>query len=230
MNLAIIPARSGSKRIKRKNIRHINGKPAIQHTIEGLRRSELFSRIIVSTDDAEISSISEEMGAEVPFLRSSQLSDDHTPTKPVIEDVLARLDEPTQIEAVCCVYPLAILISVDQLRESLALLQKHPNEFVFAAQSYSHPLSRAFLLSEDNQISRFIVEEKVTARTQDSRQYFHDAGQFYWATREKWCAHGQILGRGSVAYPVQRSDAVDVDNESDWELLNALIQYRKGKI
>lgn len=217
MNVAIIPARGGSKRIPRKNVREFCGKPMIAWSIEAAKNSGLFSRVIVSTDDEEISQIATEWGAEVPFQRPPALANDHAGTLPVIRhavDWLAQNDEePTHA---CCIYATTPFLQARFLLEGLNLLSANPaTDFVFSATPFDFPIFRALRLDEKNGVTMFWPEHEMT-RSQDLPTAYHDAGQFYWGTGETWLTKEQIYSSKSRAVILPPHLVQDIDTPDDW--------------
>lgn len=217
MKLAVIPARGGSKRIPRKNIRSFAGQPMIAYAIRAAADSGVFDEIVVSTDDPEISEVAIRFGAKVPFLRPAELADDHTPTVPVIAhaiDACARVLGGAASE-VCCIYPGVPFIHAGDLKSGLALLEEGRSAFVFPVTGFPSPIQRALRRSPDGAVQPFFPEHAAT-RTQDLEPGFFDAGQFYWGKAAAWLAGLNIhLNGRTLLLPEWR--VVDIDNESDWE-------------
>lgn len=226
MTLAIIPARGGSKRVPQKNYRELSGVPTICRTIRILQRSQIFKRIIVSTDHADIEKLALSVGAEVPFRRPDELSDDHSTTKQVVQHAIRELGITDPGTPVCCVYPTAVLVRPESLRTSLELLHRDPPKFVVPVQSYRHPISRAMLIR--GATLEPVDPETARTRTQDCDDFVHDAGQFYWGTVSTWLSEINILGAHSVPFKISPSEGIDVDTTDDWTLLEALIHYQEA--
>ena len=221
--IAIITARGGSKRIPGKNIRDFHGKPLISWTIHNLLSSQLFSRVIVSTDSKEIAAISREAGAEVPFLRPPELSDDFTPTANVADHAINWLigDGVADSTRFCVVYPAAVSLTPKDLSESKRILESSGADLVFAGCEFpSHP-DRAWTLAEDNFVAP-VAGEFQSARSQDLEPRFYDAGQFYWSHKSAWADVIQGLPIRRALYIMPRSRAIDIDKEEDWELAKLL--------
>ena len=215
MNLAIIPARGGSKRIPRKNIKNFNGKPMISWSIELAIESRVFDKIVVSTDDNEIQEIAIKKGAEVPFLRPKDLSDDHTPTAPVVKHVITELNQlGHNYKNVCCIYPCAPFIKPDDLKKSLQFLDKG-FDFVYPVIEYTHPIQRAMQKDLDG-IMKFIQPSFELSRTQDLDKTFHDAGQFYWGKTLSWLSDKRMHSSG-YGFEVPHWRFIDIDNPDDWQ-------------
>lgn len=224
MRLAVIPARGGSKRIHRKNIREFCGRPMIAWPISAALESGCFDRVIVSTDDEEIAEITRREGAETPFLRPVELSDDHTPTRPVIAHAIEALAQtgPTPTD-VCCLYATAPFVRPKDLRLGLESLQQSGATYVFPVTSYAFPIQRALRVGADGCVEMFSPEEFLT-RSQDLEEAWHDAGQFYWASAEQWRTDAPIFGPGAVAMPVERHRVQDIDTEEDWRVADLLFR------
>jgi pseudaminic acid cytidylyltransferase len=215
MKIAVIPARGGSKRIPRKNIKEFCGKPMITWAIATAKESGLFDHVIVSTDDVEIADIARKCGAETPFDRPVELADDHTPTVPVIAHALkASLDRGWEVEYACCIYPCAPFLQVDDLIVAFNLLYKNNVDFVYPVVEYAHPIQRAMRQLSNGQM-QFINSENELTRTQDLEKSFHDSGQFYWGKTSAWLEHKKIHTDGiGMAIPNWR--VVDIDSINDW--------------
>ena len=223
MSIAIIPARGGSKRIPRKNIKPFYGKPMIAWAIEAAKKSGLFDRIVVTTDDYEIASIAKEWGAEVPFLRPVDLADDHTPTVPVIAQAITALAEKGIFsDLVCCIYPCAPFLQASDLLAGLELLHESGADFAYSIAEYAHPVQRALLRANDGKM-QFLSPDYEITRTQDLPKVFHDAGQFYWGRVEAWLAEKRMHSEGAgLVIPHWR--VVDIDVDEDWKRGELLFQ------
>jgi len=214
MNLAIIPARIGSKRIPKKNIKNFCGSPIISFAIDVAQKSGLFERIIVSTDSEEVSNISKNLGAEVPFLRSSELSDDHTPLVPVINNVINSLGgEACKHENICCIYPCAPLLLPRDLQNSLELMIESKSNSCIPVCEFDSAPQRAFMINDEGKLVWVNPQFKLT-RTQDLDKMYHDTGAFAWATKGKWL-QGDISD--GIAYTIPNSRAIDIDTQQDWD-------------
>lgn len=227
MNVAIIPARGGSKRIPRKNIKLFHGKPMIAWSIEAARAADCFARIIVSTDDAEIAEVAREYGAEVPFIRPAELSNDHTGTIPVIAHAIDWLQQQgEQVDEVCCIYATAPFVQAEDLRRGLTLLREKEADYVFAVTSYAFPIQRAVRINGRGEVEMFQPEHFAT-RSQDLEEAYHDAGQFYWGLARTWSAQQPVFSGRSVPLVLPRSRVQDIDTPEDWvraELLYRLLE------
>ncbi len=226
--VAIIPARGGSKRIPRKNIRSFRGKPIIHWVIDSARSSGCFDSIVVSTDDKEIASLAAEAGAWVPFIRPAELSNDHTPTAPVIAHALQSLEKDGYFfTAACCIYPTAVFASSDVLRQGVRLLEAGGCSYVMSVTPYAHPIERALRINSNSAVTMESPAHLAT-RSQDLPAAFHDAGQFYWGQSEAWIANEPILSGKTKAIILQGDEAKDIDNEVDWHIAELLFDLKLG--
>ena len=196
MKIAVIPARGGSKRVPRKNIKEFCGKPMIALAITAAKESALFDHIIVSTDDAEIADIARNWGAETPFVRPEELSDDLTPTVPVIAHAVSScIDLGWQVSYACCIYPCAPLIQENDLRAAYELCIAQNADFVYPVTEFAHPIQRAMRRLPNGEMQFFYPQYELT-RTQDLETAYHDAGQFYWGKASSWLAHKKMHSEG----------------------------------
>lgn len=217
-NICIIPARGGSKRIPRKNIKFFCGKPIIAYSIEAALKSNLFDEVMVSTDDDEIVAIAKEYGAKVPFMRSSENSNDYAGTVDVILEVLndyAKIG--VSFTYACCIYPTAPLIQIKHLTQAYYLLMKQTFETVFPVTAFSFPILRALKVDENNKVS-MIWPENMTKRSQDLPTAYHDAGQFYWMNVSDIQQNKKLYANYSGVVILDAMEVQDIDNESDWKL------------
>ncbi|WP_386080154.1 pseudaminic acid cytidylyltransferase [Vreelandella sp. F11] len=214
--VAIIPARGGSKRIPRKNVKEFCGKPMIAWSIEAAKASGCFDKIIVSTDDREIAEAAEHWGAEVPFLRPNELADDYTGTLPVIRHAVQWLSEhEVTVAYACCVYATAPFVTSEDLLRGWELIQKSDASFVFSVTSYAFPVQRAIRITEEGRVAMFYPEHFQT-RSQDLEDAWHDAGQFYWGKAEAWLEEKSIFSADSVPLQLPRHRVQDIDTSEDW--------------
>jgi len=217
MNVAIIPARGGSKRIPRKNIKDFCGKPIIAWSIKAAKISKLFDRIIVSTDDIEIAEIAKVHGAEVPFLRPEFISDDHTHTEEVIVHAIEWMqNKGVNPDKVCCIYATAPFILADDLRKGMELLESGNWQFVFSATTFAYPIFRSFQVREGGGLEMFFPEH-FESRSQDLPEAVHDAGQFYWGVPNAWMKRKRIFGQHSTVVKIPHWRVQDIDTVEDWE-------------
>lgn len=223
--VAVIPARGGSKRIPRKNIKEFCGKPMIAYSIEAAIDSGRFDQVIVSTDDAEIAQVANQYGASTPFERPAELSDDHTPTIPVIRHAILVLEAQQQLklESVCCIYATAPFLQASNLVQGYDCLQANADlEFVFSVTSYAFPIQRAIYIEPENGIVNMFQPEHANTRSQDLREAYHDAGQFYWGRRDAFVNCDNVLTSKSAPIILPRSQVQDVDTFEDWDCAEKL--------
>ena len=217
MNVAVIPARGGSKRIPRKNIRKFSGKPIIAYSIEKALLSDLFGKVIVSTDDDEINSIAKQFGAEVPFKRPAQLSDDYAGTTEVVAHAIKWMkNRRWTLNSICCIYPTAPLLDVELLKTSYEIFIKGKWDYVFSATEYVYPVERSFKVL-DNSGLKMLIPGNFNRRSQDLTSTFHDAGQFYWGTPEAWVEERPIFSERSTIIKLPTYRVADIDTEEDWK-------------
>jgi N-acylneuraminate cytidylyltransferase len=228
VNLAVLPARGGSRRIPRKNIRPFCGRPMIAWPIAAAQKSGLFDRIIVSTDNPEIAEIARVHGAETPFLRPAPLADDHTGTIEVIAHATRwALDQGWPVAAVCCLYPTAPMIAPADLAEALRVLESGDWDFVFTATDYASPIFRAFKQTESGGLE-MLYPKHFTTRSQDLPQALHDAGQFYWGRAQAWLESSILFGPRSAPLIIPRWRVQDIDVPEDWHRAEALFKALEG--
>lgn len=217
MRLAVIPARGGSKRIPRKNIRPFCGRPIIAWSIEAARASGCFDRVVVSTDDEEIVAVARAEGAEVPFMRPAELADDHTGTIAVVRHALEwQTVEGPAPEALCCIYATAPFVTADDLRHGLGILLDGAADFVLPVARFGFPIQRALRLDAASRVS-MVDPTKFATRSQDLEPAYHDAGQFYWGQARAWREADTVFGAASAAVLLPASRVQDIDTEEDWE-------------
>ena len=215
MRLAVIPARGGSTRIPRKNIRKFINKPIVAYSIEAALESKLFDRVIVSTDDEEIADISRGFGAEVPFLRPKELADDYVGTNPVVAHAIKWFrDEGCLVDYACCIYSTAPFVQVNFLKEGWDKLIQSGQSFSFSVTTYPYPIQRSLRMNEDG-IMEVMYPDDFKKRSQDLEEAYHDAGQFYWGKAD---AFGTLALHGnSVPVVLPRWLVQDIDTQEDWE-------------
>ena len=225
MKVAIIPARGGSKRIPRKNIKPFCGKPMIAWSIEAARTSGCFDRVIVSTDDAEIADVARQYGADVPFIRPPELSDDHTDTIPVIAHAIdwVNTNWPQPVTVTCCIYATAPFVSATDLQRGLDTLDRESCDYAFSVTSYPFPIQRAIRITDDGRI-RMFQPEHFNTRSQDLEDAWHDAGQFYWGKADAWLAGKPVFSQVACPVPLPRHRVQDIDTPEDWLCAEALFQ------
>lgn len=227
MNIAIIPARGGSKRIPRKNISEFAGQPMIAHSIQTALKSNIFDRIIVSTDDDEIAQVALNTGAQVPFKRPAHLSDDFTGTVPVIAHAVAWMTENiAPVTNACCIYATAPFVIPEDLIIGHQLLVDHNADYAFSVTEYAFPIQRALKKKADGKLEMFFPEFYNT-RSQDLEEGLHDAGQFYWGSAEAWLSQKPIFSSDSIPVMLPRTRVQDIDTYSDWERAEQLYYLLK---
>ena len=214
MSICLIPARGGSKRIPRKNIRDFNGKPLIAWSIETALSTGVFTRVIVSTDDDEIAEVAQKFGAEVPFERPAELSDDHTATIAVVRHALDWLDgEGALPAALCCLYATAPFARPEDIQAGMDLLAEA--EFAVPVTTFPYPIQRALRLSDASRLN-MLEPENYDVRSQDLPEAWHDAGQFYCGRTNAWRQEDRLLGPAAAAIKIPRWRVQDIDTEEDW--------------
>lgn len=228
MNLAVIPARSGSKRIPRKNIRLFAGQPIMGYSIQAAIESRLFDTIMVSTEDEEIARIAKEFGAEVPFLRPQSLADDFTGTNTVTKQAIAWYQaQGARVEYACCIYATAPFLQPGSLREGFNKLVVSQKAFVFAVTSFAFPVQRAIRLNERGEVEAIYPEHRLT-RSQDLEPAYHDAGQFYWGRAEAFLNDEVTFSPASLPIILPRHLVQDIDTEEDWH--RAELMYKAWRM
>ena len=212
-SVAIIPARGGSKRIPRKNLKPFDGVPMIVRSIRTALESQLFDQVVVSTDDEEIAEVARAHGAQVPYLRPASLADDFTGTAAVIVHALYQLPA---FDYTCCIYATAPLLQVRFLRQGLELLEQHPEKsFAFSVTDFGFPVQRALTLDEQGALTSLYPEFRNT-RSQDLPAAFQDAGQFYWGRSEAWLRGDVLFSPVSLPVILPRHLVQDIDTLEDW--------------
>lgn len=228
MNIAVIPARGGSKRIVGKNIREFVGKPLIAYSIEAARESNLFDEIIVSTDSEEIADISHSCGATDIVRRPSSLSNDHIGTFPVVQHAITDYEQRCKnVDFVCCIYATAPFLSPERLKEGINRLSADSGKkFAFSVTSFPFPVQRAIRLFEGGVTP--VEPSKIGKRSQDLEEYYHDAGQFYWGTKSAWLDNQPTFSPHSIPIILPRYLVQDIDTPEDW--MRAELMYRAYKM
>ncbi|KAF3980841.1 MAG: pseudaminic acid cytidylyltransferase [Methylococcales symbiont of Hymedesmia sp. n. MRB-2018] len=216
MKLCVIPARGGSKRIPRKNIKDFNGSPIIAYSIGVALKSNCFDRIIVSTDDQEIAEVAKSYGAEVPFIRPKALADDYAGTLPVIKQAIEWFDNNDERpNEVCCLYATAPLTRAEALQKAYQQMKNTGAEYCFTVTSFPFPIQRAIKITANNRVEMFQIEQ-LDQRSQDLEEAFHDAGQFYWGTSEAFREMKPVFSELASPYPLPRHLVQDIDTPEDW--------------
>lgn len=218
MNIAIIPARGGSKRIPRKNLKRFHGKPIIAYSIEAAIESGCFDKIIVSTDDAEIAQVARDWGADVPFVRPDNISDDYATTSDVIQHAIGWCEyEGWSLSNVCCIYPTAPFLQSADINGGLRLLTESHVQYVFSASTFEFPIQRALYVDEFGQLNMFHPEHLET-RSQDLTAAYHDAGQFYWGKVDAFKVALPIFANHSRFILLPKMRVQDIDTAEDWAI------------
>ena len=225
---AIIPARGGSERIPRKNIKLFFGKPAIAWPIKAALDSGCFDKVIVSTDDKEIKSIAEDSGAFVPFIRPANLSTSRTATRPVINHAIDMINRKWQEpNYVCCIYPVTPFLDSEDLIKSFNLIVKRDCDFVFSAGQHRQAIKRSFRIKEDGAPERLWPEHRFT-RSQDLENTFFDAGQFYWGTTEAFLKNLDPVSERGLPYVLSAEKVHDIDTVEDWDFAEIVYKGLKS--
>lgn len=226
MRLAVVPARGGSKRIPRKNIKSFFGRPMIAWSIAAARESGCMDRIIVSTDDREIAAVARDCGAEVPFMRPAELSDDHAGTIPVIAHAAQWQAQHGQAPtSVCCIYATAPFVQPADLRQAMGMLDSSDCEYVFSATRYPYPIQRAMRVTPSGRVEMF-NPDLFHIRSQDLEEAFHDAGQFYWGRPQAWLQGKPIFSPRSAALVLPSHRVQDIDTPEDWTRAELMFRAR----
>ncbi|PIT76122.1 pseudaminic acid cytidylyltransferase [Limnohabitans sp. B9-3] len=216
MNIAVIPARGGSKRIPRKNIKEFGGKPMIAYAITAAKNSGLFDHVLVSTDDAEIAKIAQAWGAETPFVRPAELANDYTATVPVVVHAIQACEAlGWDFSNVCCIYPGVPFIQVEDLQGAFKHLEAGSADYCFPVTEFPSAIQRALKQGSHGVMQPFFPEFQLT-RTQDLEPAFYDAGQFYWGQKKAWLSNPRIHSSGA-GYVIPSWRVVDIDTPADWD-------------
>lgn len=225
--LAVIPARGGSKRIPRKNIRQFCSKPIIAYSIEAAVGSGLFDEVMVSTDDEEIAAIARQNGASVPFLRSAEASSDYASTIDVLLEVLKRYRQSgREFSYLCCIYPAAPFVTAEKLRRAFQMLCDSGADTLVPVIPFSYPPQRGFSIQGDR--LRMKWPENLAARSQDLEPIFHDCGQFYFGRTDALLREKAIFCQNTVPLCLSELEVQDIDNEDDWKLAELKFELMKS--
>jgi N-acylneuraminate cytidylyltransferase len=223
-NLAIIPARGGSKRIPRKNIKDFLGKPILAYSIEAAIKSRLFDEIMVSTDDQEIADIAQQYSAKVPFLRTNENANDFATLADVLIEVVDQYKKNGKsFENICCILPTAPLTRPSRINEALTKLISEDLESVLPVVEFSYPILRALEFDEEHKL-KMIWPEHLKARSQDFKPAYHDSGSFYWIKHEALHEQKTLFCKHGSAIVLPETEVQDIDNETDWKL--AELKYK----
>lgn len=224
MRIAVIPARGGSKRIPRKNIKIFCGQPIIAWSISAVQRSNCFDRIIVSTDDPEIAEVAKAYGAEAPFIRPSDLSNDHIGTIPVIAHAISWCNaNDQQVNEACCIYATAPFVQAQDLQEGFNVLHESDADYVVSVTDFPFPIQRALRINAERKVE-MIQPEHIYTRSQDLEEAWHDAGQFYWGKASSWLENKSIFSNKTFPIILPRERVQDIDTIEDWKV--AELKYR----
>jgi pseudaminic acid cytidylyltransferase len=216
-NLCIIPARGGSKRIPRKNIKSFKGEPIIAYSIKAALASKLFDEVMVSTDDSEIAEISQSFNATIPFMRSEQNSNDTATTADVLIEVINTYqNNGKEFDYVCCIYPTAPFVTTDRLSEGFKMLINGADS-VLPILPFDYPIWRSFKLNENNTLE-YYWSEFINERSQDLPAAYHDAGQWYWINCKKLKETGKMIYDTTQGLHLSPFEAHDIDTLHDWKL------------
>jgi pseudaminic acid cytidylyltransferase len=227
MKLAVIPARGGSKRIPRKNVREFCGQPMLSWSIQAARESGCFERIVVSTDCADVAAVAREWGAEVPFERPAELSDDHTGTLPVIAHAV-RACGLGEADLACCLYATAPFVRPEDLRAGLAALNDPEVVYAFSVTAFTYPIQRALRIVDGGGL-RMFDPRLFEVRSQDLEEAYHDAGQFYWGRASAWSAQAPLFAEHSRPVHLPTHRVQDIDTEADWERAEWLFRAMRAR-
>ena len=233
MNICIIPARGGSKRIPRKNVKTFNGKPIIAYSIEAAIESNCFDKVIVSTDDSEISKVAKGFGAEVPFIRPAEISNDLAATNPVVSHAVNWMEsQGNLVNHICCLYATAPFIEPNSISTAYKKFKEMNADFCFSVTSFPFPIQRAIKIRKNGKVELF-QSEHFHKRSQDLDESYHDAGQFYWGTKQAFDKEISILSETVIPFILPRYLVQDIDSPEDWiraEIMHQVIQKMNGKI
>jgi N-acylneuraminate cytidylyltransferase len=216
MKLLVIPARGGSKRIPRKNIKSFHGRPIIEWSIRAAISSNVFDQVMVSTDDEEIAGTAKTLGVRVPFMRPTELSGDLAGTQEVVRHAIEWfVKNESAPEFVCCLYATAPFVMPSDLVKAMALLEEGAVDFVVPVTSYAYPIQRALNVQADGRLC-MIHPELAASRSQDLVQAYHDAGQFYCGTSSAWLSNRSVFNANTLAFQLPRYRVQDIDDLDDW--------------
>ena len=216
--IAIIPARGGSKRIERKNIKDFAGLPIIAYSIREALRSGCFEEVMVSTDDEEIAAVARSFGASIPFMRSPETSDDFATTADVIREVIREYEKRGQaFDALACIYATAPFITAERLADAYAMIESGKSKAAFTCVEYSYPIQRSLVIDKEGRVG-MKFPEYATARSQDLETTYHDAGQFYFITLDAFIKWGSLWGPDTLPIVLPETEVQDLDTPTDWKL------------
>lgn len=227
--IAVIPARGGSKRIPRKNVKSFCGRPILSYSIEAARESGLFDEVMVSTDDQEIAELARQYGASVPFFRSEAAAGDYATTTDVLLEVLENYRQQGRVfSTLCYIYPTAPFVTAEKLIRANRLLDSSGADALLPVTAFSYPPLRGLTIHEDR--VRMKWPEYTFTRSQDLEPLYHDCGQFCFLRVEALLREKNILCSNMVPMVLSDLEVQDIDNETDWEMaeLKYELLRRKG--
>ncbi len=221
--LAIITARGGSKRIPRKNIKEFCGKPILAYSIEAALQSGIFDKVMVSTEDEEIAEVAKRYGAQIPFFRSQEASDDYATTNDVILEVLEEYGKRGETyDLACCIYPTAPFVTSDKLQGAVRALEGSDADTLIPVVAFSYPPQRAMIVKEGRLVFR--CPEYLDSRSQDLEPQYHDVGQFYVFRTDAFKRNRKLMVGNILPWIVPELEVQDIDNQTDWQI--AEMKYR----
>lgn len=227
-SLAIIPARGGSKRITKKNIRPFLGKPIITYSIEGALKSACFDEVMVSTDDKKIASLSQSLGAKVPFMRTAKNSTDHSKLIDVVKEVLSGYKLlGKEFDYFCLIYPTAPFIKSKIIKQGLKQLKKSRADSIIPVVRFSYPIQRAFKI--DSGRLKMINPKNIYIRSQDLMPTYKDSGLFVWARTKSFLKQGGLLTKNTLPLEVSEAGVHDIDTQEDWKIAEIKYKILKSK-
>jgi len=224
INIVIIPARIGSKRIKKKNIKLFNNSPIIKKTFEIIKKSNLFNEIVLSSDSSKILTLGKKIGFTELIKRPKKLSNDYVGTNEVIVHAIKILEKKYNVANVCCIYPCNPFLQINDLKKGFDLIKKYKKSFFLTISNYSHPIERAFFLNKKKNEIKKINNKFLKSRTQDFKIKYFDAAQFYLATKETWLKK-IIIDKIGIKIPNWRT--VDIDTMEDWKRAELFYKFLK---
>tara|TARA_B100000700_G_C15017537_1_gene844070 strand:- start:979 stop:1695 length:717 start_codon:yes stop_codon:yes gene_type:complete len=222
-NVAIIPARLGSKRIKNKNIKIFDSKPIIEWTLKIIKSSKVFEKVVLSSDDDGILRLGKRIGFDILIKRPKNLADDYTSTEEVTKHSIKKLEENFNIKKACCIYPCNPFLQIKDLKSASKLLRKSKNIYVFPVTNFSHPIERAYSYKKNGNL-KYINKKFAKTRTQDLNVKFYDAGQFYFASKKTWL---NLKKAQRVGLKIPNWRTIDIDNLDDWRRAELMFKFMK---
>lgn len=227
-NIAIITARGGSKRIPRKNIKEFCGIPILAYSIEAALNAGVFDTVMVSTDDEEIAGVARQYGAEVPFFRSENTSNDYATTNDVLLEVLTEYEKRgTDYELACCIYPTAPFVTAGKLKDAVARLLQSDADTLIPVVAFSYPPQRAMIVKDGRLV--FEYPQYLDSRSQDLEPHYHDVGQFYVFRTAAFRKNKKLMVGNILPLVVSELEVQDIDNQTDWEIAEIKYRLMKGQ-